>query len=116
MFADPQSITIDVNGFTLPRVKTGEREATYASPDGTLSMRISHQSTKNRVRRMVRIDQTSIAADPLTSVNTSQTASVYVVIDEPKFGYTDNYLIDLVGALTTWLTEANVAKVLGSES
>jgi hypothetical protein len=65
---------------------------------------------------MVRLDQTLIAADPLTAVNSSQTAGVYLVVDEPKFGFDDATLDYMVDGLVAWLTPANIAKLLGSET
>lgn len=116
MFADPQSVTINAVATDLPRVKVGDGNATYRSADETVQLRISHQYTGSRKRRMVRLDQTVIAADPLTSDNKSQSAGVYLVIDEPNFGFTDVELDYLVDALAGWLSAANIAKLLGSES
>jgi hypothetical protein len=61
MFADPQSVTINAVPVSLPRVSIGASDATYRAADETVQMRISHQSTKGRKRRMVRLDQTVIA-------------------------------------------------------
>lgn len=116
MFSDPQSVTINAVPVSLPRVSVGASDSTYRSADETVQMRISHQATKGRKRRMVRLDQTVIAADPLTAENSSQKAGIYLVVDEPTFGFTDAVLDDLVDALVAWLTEANIAKLLGSES
>lgn len=116
MFTDPQSITVNAVAQSMPKIKIGSSDATYRTADEVFQMRISHQPTKSRTRRMVRIDQTLIAADPLTSTNSSQSAAVYLVIDEPKFGFTDAQLDYLVDALVLWLTPANIAKVLGSET
>lgn len=116
MFTDPQTVTINSIAKSMPKIKVGTTDATYRTADETFQLRISHQSTKSRTRRMVRIDQTVIAADPLTSVNTSQTAGVYLVIDEPKFGFDDATLDYLVDGLVAWLTAGNIAKLLGSES
>lgn len=115
MFTDPQSVTINGVGTTMPRIKLGSSDSTFRTADETVQFRISHQQSKSRMRRMVRLDQTVIAADPLTAQNTSQTAGVYLVIDEPKFGFTDTQLDYLVDALIAWLSSANIAKVLGSE-
>lgn len=116
MFTDPQSVTINGSAKTLARIKMGSSDATYRTADETIQFRISHQLSKSRVRRMVRLDQTVIAADPLTAQNASQTAGVYLVIDEPKFGFDDTALDYLVDALILWLSSANIAKVLGSET
>lgn len=117
MFADPQSVTINSVATSLPRVSVGSGTATYRAADGTVEMRISHQTTgKSRSRRMVRLDKTVIAADPLTSENASQKAGIYLVVDEPLFGFTDAELDYLVDALILWLSSANIAKLLGGES
>lgn len=116
MFTDPQSVTINAVPKSLPRVSIGISESTYRSADETVQMRISHQSSKGRKRRMVRLDQTVIAADPLSAENSSQKAGIYLVVDEPTFGFDDTALDYLVDALIAWLTSANIAKLLGSES
>lgn len=116
MFTDPQSVTYNSVAKTMPRIKTGPSDSTYRTADETFQFRISHQSTAKRTRRMVRLDQTLIAADPLTAVNSSQTAGVYLVIDEPKFGFDDATLDYMVDALVAWLTSGNIAKLLGSET
>lgn len=116
MLADPQSVTINAVPFSLPRVLIGNGEATYRSADDTVQMRVSHQDSKGRKRHMVRLDQSVIAADPLTAENASQKAGVYIVIDEPSFGFTDTTLDYLVDALIAWFSSANIAKVLGGES
>lgn len=116
MFTDPQTVTINAVAKSMPRIKSGVSDSTYRTADEQFALRISHQVAKNRTRRMVRVDQTIIAADPLTAVNSSQSASVYLVVDEPKFGFDDTTLDYMVDGLVAWLTPANIAKLLGSES
>jgi len=116
MFTDPQSVTINSVAKSMPKIKNGSSDSTYRTADETFQFRISHQTTKSRTRRMVRLDQTLIAADPLTAVNSSQTAGVYLVVDEPKFGFDDATLDYMVDGLVAWLTPANIAKLLGSET
>lgn len=116
MFADPQSVTINAVPISLPRISVGNQEATYRSADETVQLRISHQASKGRKRRMARLDKTVIAADPLTAENTSQKAGIYLVVDEPDFGFDDTNLDYLVDALIAWLTAANIAKLLGGEA
>lgn len=119
MFADPQTITINGVANTCNRVALGDMNATYRTADETVQLRISHKTAKNRTRRMARIDQTVVATDPLSSEQDYQSAGVYIVIDEPKVGFSDAQLQYIVTALTTWLTastNANTTKLLGSES
>lgn len=116
MYTDPQSVTINAVPVSLPRVSVGDANATYRSADETVQMRISHQAVKSRKRRMVRVDQTKVAADPISAVNVMQKAGIYLVVDEPSFGFTDAELDYLVDALIAWLSSANIAKLLGGES
>lgn len=116
MFADPQSVTINAVPISLPRVTIGTNEAIYRAADETVQVRISHQDTKGRKRRMVRLDQTVIAADPLTAENASQKAGVYLVVDEPSWGFSDAQLTYLIDALKAFMSAPNEAKLLGGES
>lgn len=115
-FSDPQSVTINSVATSLPRVSIEPQGAVYRNADETVQLRISHLSSKGRKRRMVRLDQTVIAADPLTAENAEQKAGIYLVIDEPTWGFTDAQLDYLVDALIAWHTSGNIAKVLGGES
>lgn len=116
MFTDPQSVTIDAVPHSMPRISTDGTKALYSEADETLKMTISHQESKNRTRHMVRLDMRVVAADPLTAVNEYKSAGVYLVIDEPEFGFADDDLDDIVQGFTTWLTTANVLKVVANES
>lgn len=115
-FADPQSVTINAVAKTLNRIKSEGTSSEYATEDEVFKMRISHQESKSRTRRMVRIDQRVVAADPLTSVNEYKTAGVYLVIDEPEYGFSDTELDYIVQGLKTWASPANVLKVLSNQS
>lgn len=119
MYADPQTVTIDSVPYTCNRIAIGDMNATYRTADETVQLRVSHRSAKNRVRRMARIDQTIISTDPLTTDQDYETAGVYVVVDEPKVGFSDEQLQNIVSALVAWLTassNANTTKLLGSET
>lgn len=115
-FADPQSITVNGVAKSMDRTKSEGYRSEYSKDDETFKMVISHQESKNRTRRMVRVDQRVVAADPLTSVNEYKTLGVYLVIDEPEFGFADAEIDYVVQALKTWLSTANVLKVCGSQS
>lgn len=112
--ATPQSVTINAVATDLHRVEDDKSSSVYQSADGTLSLKVSHQVSKTRVRRMVRLDLTKVAENPLTAVNSYVKGGVYVVIDEPEYGFTDTELDYLVDGLTAWLTTANIAAVLAS--
>lgn len=114
-FADPQTVTIDTVDQTLNRVKSDGSRSEYALSDETVKLTLSHQEAKGRTRRMARLDQRVVAADPLSSENEYKNLGVYLVVDEPEFGFDDTDIDNVVQALTAWLTAANVAKLLGSE-
>lgn len=114
-FTDPQSITVNTVAKSLVRIKSDGYRSEYATADEEFKFIISHQASKGRTRRMVRIDQRVVAADPLTSVNEYKTLGIYIVIDEPEYGFSDTEVDYVVQALADWLTSANVAKVCANE-
>lgn len=112
--ATPQSITINAVATDLHRIEDDAKSSLYQSEDAQLSLKVSHQTSKNRTRRMVRLDKTVVAADPLSAVNSYQQAGVYIVIDEPEYGFADSDLEDIVDGLKAWLTSANILAVCAS--
>lgn len=114
-FTDPQSITVNTVAQTLNRIKSDGYRSEYLEADEEFKMTISHQESKSRTRRMIRVDQRVVAADPLTSVNEYKNLGVYLVIDEPEYGFSDTEIDYVVQALCTWLSTANVTKVCGNE-
>lgn len=116
MLSDPQSITINAVAKSLPLTGTGPTERVYTSSDGAFTLRVKQNVTRNRFRREVRVEQSKIAADPLTAVNQQVGASVYIVIDEPRSGFTDAELGYLVTGLHDLVeTSGFVNKILGGE-
>lgn len=112
--ATPQTVTIDATVTDCNRIEDDKLRSLYRAADGNTSITVSHLESKNRFRRMVRIDRRVVAADPLTAQNAYQTCSVYLVIDEPSVGFTDAQLEGYVGVLKTWLTAGNIQAVLAS--
>lgn len=114
-FADPQSVSISGTANTLPRISSGINSGGFSTADSTVQLKVSHQVGK-RSRRTVRLEHSKIAADPLTSANTKYSMTAYVVFDTPNVGYTVAEAQAIVAGLVSWLTTANVAKVLGGEN
>lgn len=114
-FTDPQTITVNTVEKTLNRIQSDGSKSLYAAADESFRLTLSHQETKSRTRRMARIDHRVVAADPLSSVNEYKTLGIYVVVDEPEFGFDDTTIDHVVQALTAWLSPANVAKLLSSQ-
>lgn len=115
MFSDPQTL----NSQTLPRVSSSKDAGEFRNGDSTHSLKVSHTYNK-RSRHLVRYDHAKVAADPfVTGQNVRYSASVYMVVDAPKDGYTAVELKALVDAFFANLnasTGANIAKLIGGES
>jgi hypothetical protein len=116
MLADPQSVTVNAVAISLPRTQVGPTNNVYTSADGNTTMTVKQNTTATRFRREVRLSNQKVAADPISAVNKQLGVSVYLVIDEPKFGYTDLEIGYHIDALKAWLSSANYNKVLGGES
>lgn len=116
--ADPQSVTINAVAISVPRTSSGVNSSVYTSADGSVRMTVSHAYGK-RNRRTVRIEHAKIALDPLLAQNTRFSMTAYVVVDEPRDGYSLAERKQIVDALTGYLTAASGAsttKLLGGES
>lgn len=123
MFADPITATFTSSGQTsFPRIQIKDQSSVYRTPDGSCAIRISHQNTKTRTRRLVRFEDYDSNFDVnLTSDTAKAGAVVYLVIDEPNTTlYSDqgDVVKQLALDFISWLsanTNANLVKVLGSE-
>jgi len=116
---DPQSITISGTAVSLPRTSSGVNQGTFSASDGTVVETVSHQYGK-RTRRLVRVDHSKIAPDPLISDrNIKHSLSAYLVVDAPITGYTVTEAKDVVKGLVTQLTassDAVLVKFLDGEN
>jgi len=115
VLADPQSVTINAVATSLPKTSVGPTQNVYSSADGNTVMTVKQNTTKTRFRREIRLAQTKVSADPISAVNKEVGASVYLVIDEPRFGFSDAEIGYLIDALKAWSTSTNYNKVLGGE-
>ena len=115
-FSDPQTLTVNSVAQTLNRVKSDGSRSEYLEDVEEFKMTISHQESKTRTRRMVRVDQRVIAEDPLTAVSEYKTLGVYIVVDEPEYGFADTDIGYLVTGLIDWLEAGtNVADLLANQ-
>nr|UJQ85348.1 MAG: hypothetical protein 2 [Leviviridae sp.] len=115
MLTDPQSVTINAVAVSLPRTQMSPTVNTYTSADGNTTMLTKQNITASRFRREVRLQQSKVAADPISGLNKQLGTSVYLVIDEPRSGFSDAEIGYLIDALKGWLTSANYTKVLTGE-
>jgi len=118
-FADPQSVTINAVAQTLPRVSSDHSAGTFRKDDGNVVLSVSHQQGK-RLRSLIRVDFSKIAADPLiSSTNIKYSMSVSMVVDRPITGFTVVEQKQIVDALTAYLTASSGARatqLLGLEN
>lgn len=119
MLTDPQIITIDSTQHSCAKISIGQESALYRNGDTTVSLRTSHQHNKGRTRSMIRVDQSKIAADPITEANVRLAAGVYLVIDKPDVGFSEAEIVNIFAGLNTLLTASTNAilkKLIAGES
>lgn len=118
-FSDPQSVTISGTANSLPRVSSGVNSGGFLSNDGNVALSVSHSYGK-RTRRVLKLDTSKIAPDPLiSSQNIKFSMSAYLVVDTPVTGYTVAEAKAVVDALVAYLsasTGARVTQLLGGEN
>jgi len=117
MFADPQSVTVNAVAQSMPRQGSAQpdRIGTFATPTGEFVLDVRQNKTANRFRREIRLTQKKVAADPLTSLNKELSTSVILVVDEPRWGFSDTELGYLTAALKTYFDNTARDKLLGGE-
>lgn len=117
MFTEPQSVTVNAVAKSMPRVELGARTGTFENVSTGHRLRITHLLGK-RNRRIVRLDVTKIAADPLLDgVSREYSMSAYLTIDHPPVGFSTTEQEQNVQALVDWLdTVGNLTKVVNGES
>lgn len=118
-YSDPQSVTIG-SAISLPRTGQGVDAGTFTSSDATTKLTVNHRKAGRTFQRRVRIDYSKIVADPLaTGTNLRINANLNLSINVPENGFTVAEQVQLITALTTWLTastNANATKFVGGES
>lgn len=120
MFSDPQSVTISGTPISLPRVSSGEHKGAFSSVDGLVDLLASHSYSKNRIRRVLRLDHSKITADPfIADQNREVSCSNYMVFDVPVVGYSVADVQAIYAGfkgLYTASSDALITKLLGGES
>lgn len=115
MLADPQSVTINAVAKSLPLTNATDRSRRYRTSDGEFALDVKQDVSAKRFRREYRVTQTKVAADPLSAVNTEISASVYIVVDEPRWGFSDTELGYIIAGIKTAFDATAYGKVLGGE-
>jgi hypothetical protein len=121
-FADPQSVTINAVANSLPRISSGINAGSFAKDDGNVRLTVSHQygAKGGKTRRLLRLEHSKIAADPLMASNNVRVGmAAHIVVETPDVGYTIAEAKQIVDALTAYLTAssgARVTQLLGGEN
>jgi hypothetical protein len=117
MYADPQTLTVNAVAKEMPRKgsQSPDRLGVFSFSDGTLEFTVRQNQTSNRFRREVRLTQKVVAEDPISAANKEVSASVMIVVDEPRWGFSDTELGYLTSALIAWFTAPNRDKLLAGE-
>lgn len=118
-FSDPQSVKINGVVTSLPRVSSGNYSSEYASADGLNTLKISTQNGK-RKRQVIRLDLSKVTDDPYNdAANLQVSSSVYLVVDRPIAGFTNEEMKKTVEGFFENLSAtsyANLVKFLASEN
>lgn len=118
-YSDPQSVT-NGSAISLPRTGQGMDTGTFTSSDSTSKLTVTHRKAGRTFQRRVRYDFSKIVADPLaTGTNLRISAMANLSINVPENGFTVAEQVQLITAITTWLTatsNANATKLVGGES
>jgi len=119
MFADPQSVTINSVAISMPRVGIDTVKGTFAANDALHTLTIGQSKGRNRNRRMIRIDERKIAADPFNAELAQEyRVGAYLVVDVPVLGYTvaeQKLVVDGFLAYLTASSGAKITQLLGGE-
>lgn len=123
-YADPQSITVGANTYSLPRISTGPgQRSSYEFHDATekITLTASHLLGK-RTRRVLRLDHLYFAqTDAYTDLTKDIGGSIYTVFDFPTSTgpYIASYVKELwdgFDAACNASSDALIVKLLNGES
>lgn len=118
MYADPQTLTINAVATTFNRVGSPQpdKKGVFKTSDELQEFVVSQNASAGRFRREVRLNQTKIAVDPISTLNKQVSTSVFLVVDEPRVGFTNAELVIQLQALLAWATiAANRDNLLGGQ-
>lgn len=115
-FADPQSITVDAESISLPRVGSSIGAGSFRSSDQKYQLDVRH-SSGTRERHNVKLAFADVVGNPLVpSQNLVVSTTVNLTVDHPKNGLTAASVKEIAAALAVWATEENLGKLIGGEN
>lgn len=115
-YADPQTI----NAVAHNRVGSAKplTLGVFQDTTGNSELQVRQNLTSKRRRREVVLTVKKIAADPISAQNAEVSASVMIVVDQPRWGFSVADLETMENNLRTWFTASSNAartKLLGGE-
>jgi hypothetical protein len=122
MYGDPITFTVNAVNKVLARVfnPIPGGPSRFAMADETFSCEISHQIIKGkRERHLCKLVQKAITANPfIPAENVENFASCYIVLDNPRQGFTDLDLRYLLKSVSGFMnaSDANMDKFIGGEA
>lgn len=106
-YSDPINMPVvgSIPAKVLARLPSAKPTTTglYRTVDGAFTLQTRQNSTKNRLRKELVLTQFKVASDPLSTNNVEVSASVSLVFDHPKWGFTTAELKDMESALRAWV-------------
>ena len=117
--ADPITVTFDGDASNaLARTDLAKNKGTFISNDGSLELNISSTfSAKASASTLVRIDRRKAAADPVTGVTRTSTASAWVVVRRPDNGtWSAGELKSLATGVAAFINSPNFVRTLVGEA
>jgi hypothetical protein len=112
MLADPAVIKYNTVDKNHVRTRLGDGVGEFSWEDGADNQLVTTKQTssKGRFRREVRLSRQKDYENPLSGLTVPVGISVYLVIDEPKAGFNNDDVADMVISLSTYLTASSAAK------
>lgn len=117
--SDPIVVTFDGDAsMPLARTDLAKNKGTFISDDGAFELNISSTfSNKAGASTLIRLDRRKTAADPVTGVNRTTTASVWMVVRRPDNGtWNTGDLKSLATGVAAFVNSPNFTRTLVGEA
>lgn len=105
MLSEPQTI----NTVALARTGLTSDSGTFTSADGTKSLLVRQVKGKDGIRTIISYQNSKVAADPLTAVNSRVNDVISITIKAPSVGFSAAELVTDFTGLSAILTASSGA-------
>lgn len=117
MLAEPQSVTIGANTRTLVKTESDKTRSVFTDRANGVRLEVSQQSG-TRYRSLAKLTLTKVVTNPISGLLSEDSISVHIVIDRPRFGFTETEVKEVLLGELGWhtaSTNANAIKVIAGE-